>query len=238
MVSQPFLAPNSAALTVDSTAPSMAQGAAYAKSNVSNSAGSLCSACTTSFVEGTLIQTPNGPELIESLQIGQVIWTQNRNIQPIVWIKGTTIRTAPETAPIVFAKGAVGNTTPLWLSPNHRVLVSGRLAKSLFGKSQVLIKAKAFLGQAGVSVEASETVTYYQFMFETHCIVDANGALTESFYPGKRSLGEYDQKTRDEIFTALPELEDEDYRLFGAFAAYGLQAYEAKLFFHAKSYNL
>jgi Hint domain-containing protein len=236
MVEQTFSAFDSAALTVSDASPSLTAGTSII--NNSATSGGTISVYGGGIAQGTIVRTQNGPTPVEYLELGQSIWTQGRGNQPILWKSQSSVLTTETTAPILFETGAIGNTAPLRVSPSHKLLVSQRVAQLLFGRRTILIEAKCFLGQSGVSVDKCQVVNYYHFMFDTHCIVDANGALAESFFPSVKSIAACDDKCRRELFEVLPELEYQDYRLFGKMAAYELKNFEAKLYFHAKSYNL
>ncbi len=74
-------------------------------------------------------------------------------------------------APIVFSKGAIGNSDILEVSPEHRMLVSDSRTEMLFGQEQVLISAKHMLDGDQVYRRIGGDVTYYHFMFDQHEIV-------------------------------------------------------------------
>jgi len=49
-------------------------------------------------------------------------------------------------------------------------------------------------------------VTYIHLMFDAHQIVIANGAPSESFYPGPMALAALSDPVRDELRTLFPDL--------------------------------
>ena len=58
------------------------------------------------------------------------------------------------------------------------------------------------------------TVEYFHILFDSHEIVWAEGALSESFHPGQQGWKALDTATRSEILGLFPQL-----------ASYGLPAY-------------
>lgn len=77
------------------------------------------------FVRGTLIKTEDGPRYVETLKTGDMVMTQDRGLQPLVWTGGRKIAGVGNMAPIRFDAGVLGNIRPLLVSPQHRMLVSG-----------------------------------------------------------------------------------------------------------------
>jgi len=85
------------------------------------------------------------------------------------------------------------------------------------------------LGRGGiVSEPAPSGVTYIHMLFDSHEIIRANGAWTESYQPGEMTLAGMDDGPRDEILSLFPELKLGF--LFPA-ARVSLKKHEAKLLF-------
>jgi Hint domain len=76
--------------------------------------------------------------------------------------------------PVCIKAGALGENLPerhLWISPNHAMYLSG-----------VLIEAKDLVnGVSIVQAESVEQVEYFHVELETHDVIIAEGALSESF---------------------------------------------------------
>ena len=49
-------------------------------------------------------------------------------------------------------------------------------------------------------------VTYYHILLDQHCVIKAEGALTESFFPGPTALKLMSKKQSTEILTRFPAL--------------------------------
>lgn len=171
------------------------------------------------FTRGTLIETANGLVPVENLQKGDLILTQDNDLQPIRWIGIQHISTQALTKnlklrPIRIQAGALGHLSPnmdLMVSPQHRILIRSEFAQKMFATDEVLIAAKHLLEIDGIDVAHNVTeVDYFHFMFDNHQIVFANGAASESLYGGAQTLISVGAKARQEIFTLFPELREVD----------------------------
>lgn len=164
------------------------------------------------FTHGTLIDTPEGPRPIEALVAGDLVTTLDNGSQPVRWIGRRRVARAemllrPEFQPILFEAGALGNTRPLLVSAQHRMLLDDWRAQVYFGEDQVLVAAKAMAnGRTIRQVLPDDGVTYCHLLFDRHEIILAEGALSESFHPGETGLGAMDAELRREIAALFPEL--------------------------------
>ncbi|MFT5639495.1 MAG: hypothetical protein ACI861_002327 [Paracoccaceae bacterium] len=173
---------------------------------------------------GSWIETPDGARLVEELEVGDLVETLDRGAQPIRMI--CEKRLGPKDFarnsnlfPICLRKGAIAPNQPtadLWVSPQHRMLLTGSRVELLFGQEMLLIKAKAFaeFGDMAFTDRKRRSLTYYHILFDRHKIIFANDAPTESFYPGKQAVKSLDEEERRELFTLFPELQGgvPDYR--------------------------
>jgi len=180
------------------------------------------------FVRGTLIETKHGDVLIEDLVAGDLIRTLDNGFQPIRWIGSSKAPAMGGRAPVLFKKGAIGNSRDLYVSPWHRIRVSGWNAELLFGDSELLVAAKFLVNDCTVLRAQAVGVEYFHVMFDRHEIIFSNGAATESFHPGEANLDTMAQKTRQEVLGLFPELENNKDE-FGPTARPILHAHEATL---------
>ena len=158
------------------------------------------------FLRGTHIETADGPQLIEALQVGDKVRTKDHGLQTIRWIGSSTTTARGDMAPILIRKGALGNTRDLMVSPNHRMLLDSWQAEMLFGQAEVLAPAKALVNDHSIlRVEGGEA-QYFHMMFDQHEIVFSEGVPSESFYPAQNTLDAFETATRDEILVLFPEL--------------------------------
>jgi hypothetical protein len=164
------------------------------------------------FTHGTLIETPDGPRLIEDLEPGDLVTTLGNGSQPLRWVGSRAVSLAElvarvELRPVLFEAGAVGNARPLLVSPQHRMLLNDWQAQLYFGEDEILVAAKALVNDKTVRQVLPETgVTYCHLLFDRHEVILAEGALSESFHPGEVGLGALDQAQRLEIEALFPDI--------------------------------
>ena len=184
----------------------LVSGTQYEKTGGSNTGDTAYSDFVACFGRGTLIRTLSEDVPIENVAKGDLIWTSAGGAKPVRWIGRTVVAADGALAPILFKTGAIGNNRDLLVSPNHRMLVEGWQVEMLFGEGSVLVPAKHLVGLLGVSVSRSTTCEYFHIMFDRHEIIEANGVLSESFYPGPVALTGASQNTRQELLEIFPEL--------------------------------
>ena len=180
------------------------------------------------FVRGTLIETADGPRYVETLKQGDMVMTQDRGAQPLVWAGGRKVAGVGDMAPIRFAAGALGNLRPLMVSPQHRMLVSGWQAELHFGQSEVLVPAKALVNGTTIQPVEMPEVSYHHILFDQHEVVLSEGIFTESFHPG-RALLTHDRDMYDEMVTIFPELAQPDFQAPFQTARPCVKPYEGRL---------
>ncbi|SMO51697.1 Hint domain-containing protein [Paracoccus laeviglucosivorans] len=167
------------------------------------------------FVSGTMIETPDGPRLIETLAVGDAICTASGGRTVIRWIGlrrmlAAGLRENPQQWPIRFAAGALAPglpDAPLRLSPQHRIIVSGPIARRMFDTNEVLVAAKDFLDLPGVDREMPEQDFWYiHLMTDHHDIVLAQGVAAETLYFGKVARDNLPVESIAEILAIFPDL--------------------------------
>lgn len=170
----------------------------------------------------TKVSTPNGEVAVEDLQNNdQILCRCERggNLVPATIqrvysrrIKQDELRANPKLYPVKISKGSLGNALPrrdLWVSRQHRMLTKSRVAERMFGRFDVLVSAIKLSGLADIFVDNTvNEVEYFHILLDTHAIIIAEGALTESLYTGKEALKTLSQEAREEIYSLFPELQD------------------------------
>jgi len=157
------------------------------------------------FTAGTLIDKVSGPCPAELLEPGDQVPTYDHGTCVIRWVGQREVSGRGEHAPIRFAAGAVGNSVPLLVSPNHRMLITGWRAELYAGEAEVLVAAKHMVNGETVRVAPCDRVTYVHLLFDRHEIVQSHGVWSESFYPGAvHDLSE--RGTSREISALFPDL--------------------------------
>jgi Hint domain-containing protein len=158
------------------------------------------------FTRGTMIETQNGEVAIEDLSVGDMVRTLDSGYQPIRWIRSRTVPGSGNFAPIEFKAGAVGNRRSLSVSPQHRMLITSAISELYFGTHELLATAKSLVNDKTIRKTVLDSVEYFHILFDKHEIIFAEGALSESFFPGEQSMSSFDDETRQEIFELFPEL--------------------------------
>lgn len=178
------------------------------------------------FCAGTMIETCDGPRSVETLGVGDMVPTLDHGDQPIRWIGHRTVAATGTLAPIKFSAGALGNSTDLWVSPQHRMLVQDWRAELLFGDAEVLAPAKSLVNGDTITRAPGGEVRYVHLLFDRHELISAHGVYSESFHPGERVLDAMAADSRDELLTLFPELRD---HVFGPSARRSLMGFETAL---------
>jgi len=192
------------------------------------------------FTPGTRIETPEGPRLVEELREGDRVQTRDGGAQEIQWIgsrrmTGARLFAMPRLRPIRLGAGALGIDRPdatLLVSPEHRVLVKGAVARALFNTPEVLVRARDLINDETISVDlGSREVTYIHLLLPSHQIIWANGLETESFHPASAALSTLTEADRTRLLAINPNLAQEPH-LYGGHARRCLSGPEAAILRH------
>jgi hypothetical protein len=139
---------------------------------------------TPCYCRGTLIATVDGDVAVETLAIGDRVLTMSGAARPIKWIGrrsfgGRFVMGRKDILPICIKAGALADQVPrrdLWISPHHAMFFTDM---SLGG---MLIEAKDLInGVSIVQTQGVESVEYFHIELDTHDVIIAEGALSESF---------------------------------------------------------
>lgn len=159
------------------------------------------------FASGTKIATPDGMVVIEDLKVGDRICTRRSGPQPIRWIFSRRIsqgemRAHPNLRPIVLP-----GPEPLFVSRQHRVLVTGKIADRMFGKTELVVPAKDLLGYSGCRISsANHSLDYFHILLDRHHIINANGVGAESLYLGREGVMAMCPAAREELASIYPQI--------------------------------
>ena len=133
---------------------------------------------TPCYCAGSLILTDRGEVEVERLAIGDNVVTANGAARPIRWIgrrsyAGRFAR-GSHVLPICIKAGALDVDQPrrdLWVSPQHAMFLEGALIEAI----------DLINGVSIVQADRVERVDYFHIELDTHDIIIAEGALSESF---------------------------------------------------------
>ncbi|MEO0401177.1 MAG: Hint domain-containing protein, partial [Pseudomonadota bacterium] len=149
---------------------------------------------------------------------------------------GARLFAMPRLRPIRISTGAFGIDQPdqeLLVSPEHRMVINGRVAQDLFNTSEVLVAAKDLINGSTITVDLKvRQVTYVHLLLPRHEIIRANGIETESFHPANAALSTLRDEDRARLLGHLPDLEY-DPHTYGTYARRNLSATEAAILNHA-----
>ncbi|MEP4195647.1 MAG: Hint domain-containing protein [Aliishimia sp.] len=172
------------------------------------------------FTQDTLITTQTGSRRIDSLSVGDTILTKDNGPQPVQWIGQQRMSRArlmlmPILRPVRIMAGALGIKTPdteLRVSPKHRLLAHGPVARDLFNTDEVLVPACDLLCRNQIMIDHSlDPVTYVHLMFEHHQVIWANGVETESFHPADMPFSALSETDRKSLQTLIPSVASDPY---------------------------
>ncbi|MGR3635142.1 MAG: Hint domain-containing protein [Shimia sp.] len=171
------------------------------------------------FGAGTRIRTPLGDVPIERLKVGDLVQTLDNGMQPIIWVGRRHLTQAdlaenPKLQLVRIRAGSLGNERDLIVSPQHGMVTTQS------GESPALARAIHLARDGGPGFRVArgiKSVTYYHLMFESHEIIIAENAPSESFYPGPMALNALAPAERAEVAALFPEL----LANFGALEVYG-----------------
>ena len=131
------------------------------------------------YVRGTKILTNRGEVMVEDLSIAELVTTASGEERPIKWIgrrsySGRFIMGRRDILPICIKASALSDGCPrreLWVSPHHAMYLDG-----------VLIEAKDLInGVSIVQAEEVEKVEYFHVELDSHDVIIAEGAGSETF---------------------------------------------------------
>jgi hypothetical protein len=158
------------------------------------------------FTAGTRILTGSGLRLIESLSVGDTIWTQDHGLQPLRWIGRRTVCGLGALAPVELSQGAFGNTRALRVSPQHRVLIDGWQNQLFFGEAETFVAARHLVDGKRARFVPCEDVEYLHLALDRHEVICAEGLLSESLHLGAMALASMTAAAQLELMTIFPEL--------------------------------
>lgn len=90
------------------------------------------------------------------------------------------------------------------MSPQHGVLFRGDNGDETLVRATHLARMRG--GKARV-MQGCQGVSYFHLAFAAHQIIYANGAASESFYPGPHAVQGLAADARTELSTLFPDLE-------------------------------
>ncbi|MGX9355546.1 Hint domain-containing protein [Roseobacteraceae bacterium S113] len=167
------------------------------------------------YTPGTCVTTMRGQVDVAELVAGDQVLTRDNGFQPLRWVCKThlgrkRLAAEPDLAPVLIRAGALGPGLPqadMWVSPQHRMLVSGWTAELLTGQSEVLVPAKALIDGDKVVQSPTAGVHYMHLLFDGHEVIYANGTPSESLHAAQIDKAEVAPEARAELLRLFPDLD-------------------------------
>ncbi len=130
------------------------------------------------YCRGTAIATEAGETAVEALRIGDTVITAPGQHRPVKWIgrrsyAGRFLASNPAAQPIRFGAGSLGDGLPrrdLLVSPEHAMFLDG-----------LLVPARCLVNGSTIVRDHVERVDYFHVELDTHDMLLAEGAPSESF---------------------------------------------------------
>lgn len=173
------------------------------------------------FGADTLIETETGPHRCGDLQPGVRVlgadgsWKILRRVfQRQVTFQDMT--DDPKLRPVRIAAGSLGQGLPhrdLLVSRQHRMLVASKIADRMFGGTEVLVPAIRLTVLPGIElVQPEDGIAFVHLLFDSHEVIIAEGAPSESLFTGPEALKAIPADSREEMWSLFPQLRHETYR--------------------------
>lgn len=162
------------------------------------------------------VRTPLGARHVDILHPGDMVVTRDNGLQPVrmIWTRTVTaaeMRERPELAPIRLRPRAVGPMMPardLRIACGHRALIPGYRISGVEDAQSCLMRvgALAMVSDAAFADTSSDTVTYYNLVFDNQEVFCAEGLPVESFRPSPKAIAEMDVAAREELLELFPHI--------------------------------
>lgn len=166
------------------------------------------------FAGQTLIDTPAGVSAARDIRIGDLVSTE-RGPMPVRWVGRRRVAAAEMAVndrlrPVRITAGALGQGLPhadLWVSRQHRMLVSSPVCQRMFGQSDILVSALKLTALPGIHIDTSvPEIDYVHLLFDQHEVVFAEGAPSESLLLQTEALAALAPEAVEELRLLFPEM--------------------------------
>ncbi len=154
-------------------------------------------------------QDLRGERAVETLRAGDMVLNADGEPRRILWVGHRRLDTDelarhPHLRPVCIPEGCFGPGmphSPLSISPQHRIFLTGWAVELATGMDAALIPALHLVGDRVVRGPQDQAVDYFHLLFEDHEVVLSNGLPTESLQPTVRNV-------RDMAPDAVAELKE------------------------------
>ena len=143
------------------------------------------------FTPGTLVLTANGYQPVETLQVGQLVITDDGRTTPIFKVHKSVVPVGPKTLPVLIPKDSLGTGLPradFTISQNHLIRV---------GSSGWILPKRHF--DLAIPTDSHDKLTYYHIElpdYTTDNLVINHGVRVESFCRSRDNSRFYEERYR------------------------------------------
>jgi len=165
-----------------------------------------------------MVETANGTRPAGTLQAGDSVVCAANGPQPLCQvfqrkITAEELESDERLRPVCISAGALGEGLPrqdLRVSRQHRMLIRSPIVQRMFDEAEVLVAAHRLTCVPGVYVDMdADEVSYVHLLFARHQVIFANGAPTESLFPGAETLKTLPEEAVAELRLIFPQLVDD-----------------------------
>lgn len=187
----------------------MAVGTDYTLVNVEATpeAAGLADLLCVSFLRGTMITLATGAQrAIEDLRPGDRVLTRDHGGQPLRWIGKATLKAVGPFAPVVIAKGTLGNAGDLIVSQHHRMFLYQRERMAALPTSEILVQARHLVDGENIFIREGGFADYLSLVFDRHEIIYAEGVPAESLMVNETTVSRLPAEFSEEVRARFPGL--------------------------------
>jgi len=134
------------------------------------------------FASGTRIACPDGWRAIETLKPGDLVCTQ-AGLRPVLWRNARQVSATGMQAPIRVSAGVLNCERDLFVSPDHRLLLTGPMAQLLYDATAVWLRAADLVNDTTIRRQPCRFIAYHHLLLDGHFPLNAEGCAAESLDP-------------------------------------------------------
>lgn len=155
-------------------------------------------------VEGTPVETPNGPRPVQHLRPGDLVVTLAGGARPVRWLAWRDVPALGRFRPVRLRAPYFGLTRDVFCAPDHRVVVTGAEAEYQLGEPAVLVEAAHLVDGRFVCRERPDApvLRYFHVLLDRHECLNHCGAWTESLFVG--AIGQARNVLKTTVLAPLP----------------------------------
>lgn len=187
----------------------MAVGTDYTlvKVEAAPEAAGLADLLCVSFLRGTMITLATGAQrAIEDLRPGDRVLTRDHGGQPLRWVGKATLKAVGPFAPVVIAKGTLGNAGDLIVSQHHRMFLYQRERMAGLPTSEILVQARHLVDGEHIFIREGGFADYFSLVFDRHEIIYAEGVPAESLMVNETTVSRLPPEFSQEVRARFPGL--------------------------------